>query len=501
MLLKKKIFNFNINSIFICLIFTTILGKEKSSDTNHQNILVIPFKTYFPKVYEYPNKSKILIISWIRKKLFLDLENYSGQKLPMILNTEQPIIHTRDVVALIRSPDKYYEAYNTNVSDICSFNYEKSNSYQLISPFDSELYSISKTCHAKEKIYFYNDLNLKIKNIYDIEFIHSSNETHICFFGGLQLTDSPIEESTNLFYQLKNLINSKTFSWTLKFISPEEGYFIFGDIINNKELTFYNDNNEDNYIPLNVQTYLLSNINWKIYFEKIFFDDYVIKSNSQICFFIDIQTRYITVPKEYFYNIKLKYLLTNENITSSEPKFICHDEESEFFFHSVYCDKKEYLELTDNYKKLPTLNMYGYRLGVNITFTPKELFIEKEDRIYFFIAYDFNLNDEWHMGHIFLEKYITVFDNDAKKLSILKQRETDINKDKSNNNIKNDNNISKIILITVLVFVLNALIFSFVGIFFGKKMYLMRKKKANELDDEYEYSSQEVNSPINDENS
>lgn len=496
MFLKKKILYFNIKSIYICLIIITILSKEKSLDTNQQNILVIPFKTYFPKVYEYPNKSKILIISWIRKKLFLELENYSGQKLSMILNTQEPKMHTRDVVALIRSADKYYEAYNENVSDICSFNYEKSNTYQLISPFDSELYSISKTCYAKEKIYIYKDLNLKTKNIYDIEFIHSSNETHLCFFSGLQLTESSIENDINLFYQLKNLTNSKTFSWTLKFNSPEEGYFIFGDIINNKELNFYNDNNEDNYIPLNVETFFLNNINWKIYFEKIFFDDYIIKSDIQICFFIDIQTRYITVPKEYFYNIKLKYLLTNENISSSDPKFICHDEESEFFFHSVYCDKKEYLELTDNYKKLPTLNMYGYRLGVNITFTPKELFLEKDDKIYFFIAYNSNLNDEWHMGHIFLEKYITVFDNNEKKLSILKQRTKAINKDENDNS-----DISLIILIAVLVFVLSALIFSFLGILFSKKMYLMRKKKANELDDEYEYSSQDINNPINSENS
>ena len=60
------------------------------------------------------------------------------------------------------------------------------------------------------------------------------------------------------------------------------------------------------------------------------------------------------------------------------------------------------MALTDNYKKLPTLNIYHHEL--NIIFSPKELFLEKGDKIFFFIAYStHDYEGEWHIGNIFLE--------------------------------------------------------------------------------------------------
>ena len=93
------------------------------------------------------------------------------------------------------------------------------------------------------------------------------------------------------------------------------------------------------------------------------------------------------------------------------------------------------------------------------------------------------------MGSIFFEKFITVFNNELKTIKILKRGEND------NGAGKKKSDKPKIILIIVLIFILSALIFSFVGIFFGKKIYQARKKKANELDDdEFDYSPQGINS-------
>ena len=152
--------------------------------------------------------------------------------------------------------------------------------------------------------------------------------------------------------------------------------------------------------------------------------------------------------------------------------------------------KKKYLQLTDNYKKLPKFILYGYQLDGNLTFEAKDLFLEKDDKVYFFIAHNSHKNDEWNMGSIFFEKFITVFNNELKTIKILKKG--DKNDNNSNNSKKNEK--TKIILIIVLAFILSALIFSFVGIFFGKKIYQLRKKKANELnDDDYDYSPQSIN--------
>ena len=130
---------------------------------------------------------------------------------------------------------------------------------------------------------------------------------------------------------------------------------------------------------------------------------------------------------------------------------------------------------------MPTLNLFGYRLGINITFTPQDLFIEKGDYLYFYVAYDEHALDDWYIGTILLEKYITVFDNYEKKFSILKKNE-------KNNPPKGDSTFTvKIIWIIVLVVILTGIAFGIIGVIFGKNYYQKRKKKANELNDEYEY--------------
>ena len=478
--------NFYKYIVFILIINISIIKKGKSEE-NNKNFIIIPFKSYFPKIDYSPNYNKALINSWIRKKIYFELENSSGQNLQIILNSKDSKIHTREVVAVLRTEDKYLEYYNTNDSDICTFNYKNSNSYELTTDFNYIFYSISNVCYAKEKIYLYTDSNLKQKKLYDIEFIHSSNETHICFFAGLQITESIADEKIILLHQLKKLINSNSYTWTLKFTSPDEGHFIFGDIINNNKLNFYNDNIEDNYISLSVPTYSLDTINWKLFFEKVIIGDYIIKPDSQLYFFMNFERRYITVPKEYFYDIQKQYLLVDNYDENGNIKFICFVEETEFFYNSIYCKKKEYLEMTDNYKKLPTLNLFGYRLGVNITFTPQDLFIEKGDNIYFYIAYDSKNEEDWYIGTIFLEKYITVFDNYEKKLSILKKNNKEDNKNTNNKSFTN-----RVVLIIILVIIFSSFIFGLIGLIFGKKIYQKRKKKANELnDDEYDYSPQE----------
>ena len=494
---------FYITFIFVLNLF--IIKEGKTQEINN-NYIVMPFKSYFPK-YDYStNVNKALINSWIRRKLYLDIENKSGQKLQMILNSNEPKMHTREVVAVIRTDEKYYEPYNRKDSNICTFNYLDSNNYELTTEFKYQFYSIQNTCFAKEKIYIYKDFNLKEKELFDIEFIHSCNETQICFFAGFQITENIADKSINLFHQINNSIHSNSFSWALNFTSPDEGVLIFGDIINNNKLDFYNDNIEDNYISLGVSAYSLDSITWKLMFEKVIFGDYVIKSDSEIYFFMNFQNRYITVPKQYFYDIKNKYLLLNEiDPDTGDMKFICHEEETEFFFHTIYCNKKEYLELTDNYKKLPDLNLFGYRFGINITFTPQDLFIEKGDYVYFYIAYDSHNDEDWNIGTIFEEKYLTVFENYEKRLHFLKKGDKKKDKDEENKENEGDegndgdgkNDTFKISIIIILVVIISALIFGYLGIFYGKKIYQIRRKKANELnDDGYDYTTTKDNNIV-----
>ena len=92
---------------------------------------------------------------------------------------------------------------------------------------------------------------------------------------------------------------------------------------------------------------------------------------------------------------------------------------------------------------------------------------------------------------MFLEKYITVFDDEAKQLYILKRKVEPKEPEK-------DNTALKIVLIVFLSFVFCGIIFVVIGKFYGKTLFATRKKKANELDDDnFDYTPQSINNGKN----
>jgi len=113
------------------------LFHETNTETkNGLNVAVIPFKSYFPIDYTENNKIKQLIRSWVYRKIYLNVDIASGQKVPMFLNFEQAQIHTSEIIALSSNHDEYYsKQYNQNCSHICSYNYEASYSYTNYSDF------------------------------------------------------------------------------------------------------------------------------------------------------------------------------------------------------------------------------------------------------------------------------------------------------------------------------------------------------------------------------
>ena len=482
--------NDNIFALFLSnLIIISLFFSVNNSQQNNYNIAVIPFKSYLPTDYTLTKEIDKLISSWVYRKIYLNIEVESGQKIPMFFNFEQPQIHTSEIIAYFRDDeDKYIKQYTQNCEQICNFNYEASNSYTKLSPFNITFYNWL-ACSASEKMIFYKDLENKQKSIYEFKFLHTSNSTHVCFLSGIIDTNSHVEKPYSLFYQIKNLINSRKYSWSFYYTGPNEGNFIVGDIIDNKNLNFYNDNDMSNYININCNlTSHSERIFWRLISEKIFIGDYSKASESSESsgrFDIDIQHRYITIKNELFEEVKKLYLL-NEGIKQK----ICFELTTDYKYNSVYCSKNEYLSLSKNYEKLPDFTILLKEQRENISFSAKDLFLEQGNNIYFFIReYKKNYEHSYNtIGSILLEKYITVFDNDAKRLYILKKK-TEPEKDYTT---------LKIVLIAVLSFILCAIIFIFIGKFFGKKIFSTRKKKANELDDDnFDYSPQSINNEKN----
>ena len=205
-------FNDSIFALFLSnLIIISLFFSVNNAEQNNYNIAVIPFKSYLPTDYTLTKEIDKLISSWVYRKIYLNIEVESGQKIPMFFNFEQAQIHTSEIIAYFRDDeDKYIKQYTKNCEQICNFNYETSNSYTKLSPFNITFYNWL-ACSASEKMIFYKDLENKQKSIYEFKFLHTSNSTHVCFLSGIIDTDSPVEKPYSLFYQIKNLINSRKY--------------------------------------------------------------------------------------------------------------------------------------------------------------------------------------------------------------------------------------------------------------------------------------------------
>ena len=98
----------------------------------------------------------------------------------------------------------------------------------------------------------------------------------------------------------------------------------------------------------------------------------------------------------------------------------------------------------------------------------------------------------WELGTIFLRKFQFVFDENNKVIGMYKYYEGDDKEQKDNdgNNPDDpDSNIMKIVLIVSLSVIFAALLI-FIGMFIQKKCNKNRKKRANELKENFEYVSE-----------
>ena len=116
-----------------------------------------------------------------------------------------------------------------------------------------------------------------------------------------------------------------------------------------------------------------------------------------------------------------------------------------------------------------------------------DLFTETKYKYFFNVIFSTYINEIWTLGKQFIKKYPIMFDLDSKMIDIY-----DIYNEEQSQNNENMNQDSKgiktfliILLIIVLVVVVGVL-----GYFLGKNLNKIRKKKANELnDDDYDYTS------------
>ena len=491
--MKKKIKFYCSNFNFFLLIFISSLFCINTINIidSHKKVIIIPFKIYKPKVTSDKESSQTnLLTSWLRQKTYLDMIDSSGQKLSMILTLDHIDMHTNDDISLISSEEIDLKLYKQNKEDICYYNTKISPDFKRNTQNNIVFYERKESCIAEDEFIFYNNEKLSEKIRHTLKFIHTTNENNICFFASLQKNINNEDKSKSFIDELKLLSGVKSYSWSLKYISDNEGIFIFGDIIDNLEINLDKNNivrnTEKNFDSIYSIDVFNKKLLWKLNCDELILGDNIILGQNENIN-IDINIPFILLKKEYFKNIKEKIF------TKYFEENICDKHIPEYQLSAISCNKKKFLEKTDNLNNIPSLKFRIKQYDINLIFTPKDLFVSEGDTLYFLIAHHSYRDSECTFGNILLKKYPIVFDDDSKMIKILKSYNY------INENLeKNDGNKgSKIFWIIFLCVLLSGLIFGYLGLKYGKKIYQRRRMKANELDDNYDYTNYEGKKDIN----
>ena len=142
---------------------------------------------------------------------------------------------------------------------------------------------------------------------------------------------------------------------------------------------------------------------------------------------------------------------------------------------------KYYAYICDDYPDLdistfPEINFYISDIEYNLTLTYQDMFIKKDGKIYFMVVFDKNGNVFWTLGDMFIKRNKLVFDMDRKILGVY-----DVN-------VKNNSKKLETKYI-IIICVCGAIIIGLVIFILYKFVWKKRKKKTNELNDDYDYEA------------
>ena len=156
--------------------------------------------------------------------------------------------------------------------------------------------------------------------------------------------------------------------------------------------------------------------------------------------------------------------------------------------------------MKDSYfNSFPSLEFYFKETNMTFTLTNDHLFHEIYNRSYFLIAFKKNddNNNIWKLGEPFLSHFQLTFDQEKKIIGFYnpimpKMSNEDYLKElEKNKQLENEKAYKKKLIIIIVVSIIAAAILSVGGYFLGKKLNEIRKRRANELKEDFEYTSSE----------
>ena len=300
------------------------------------------------------------------------------------------------------------------------------------------------------------------------------------------------------------------YSWTIKIHHSEEGRLVIGDLPHIYE---YNKKyyNESKYKSFNSFNPYEVDYPWSIRFDSINF----INSTNEI---IHIQNglRSYLVPnygfiigeekyrnlilENYFQNLINKKICVlektkNTNITRTHYHFATNG-----IYEIFHCNKS----ILDEKERFPKLNFEHKEQNFTFSLNFSDLFMLVQERYFFLIIFPENSygvkSSFWYLGLPFYKVYQLVFNFDSKTIGtyekpiihkVVDDNDTITDEPESNTEKKGFN------FTRTLLEIIFGIILVLIAYFIGKKINEQRKKRANELADDYEYHSENETNDIN----
>ena len=359
-----------------------------------------------------------------------------------------------------------YEFYNENKSISAIWNWCRESIY----------YNAKQCCSFTDNFIFYEYVNMSYSNI-DFEFeIMRNVDDNITGEIGLYLYDRDRRYYNTFLGLLKNnkLIDNLNFYFDLNSNNESEGKLVIGSsphkdypskyieddlMVTNSLTSSIND-----FMELKLdKVYLIENKNEER--EEINFSERVELSYDTNLIFAD--TKY----RSYLFS-KINDLLNKKECFTDIIKNFDTYGNSTF----IYCQKEKEIK-NKLYSIIKPIYLFSSDFNFTLEIASEEIIQEKNNYIYIHILFR-DLSSKWTLGKIFTQKYQFTFNQSNNKIGFYK------NSNKKGNN-KSNNNIKLILIISSIV-ILSAILI-FLGIFIGKYLYKTRKRRANELTDDFEY--------------
>ncbi len=358
----------------------------------------------------------------------------------------------------------------------------KSLNYFKIEKFDEKNSSTYISLDIRENYYGYQDFQLAKKSKDNI-FLNNNNITlnNFTFFLatmelqnymesgvlGLRIPDNNYRTiDVNFIKQLKerNLINS--YNFFIRYLNEKEGELIIGHLPHEINNNIFNENNFIEFKATIVSDSL------GFYFKDSFFGNILIESDFKGE--LAIEDNFIRGDNS-FKNILVKHFFQiyfDRKICFNSSFDYLDFKKNDFF----YCNKNI------NLSEFQNINFTVKDTNFEILFESKDLFFEYNDYYYFVIYFpqiSYNYN-HFRLGKPFFKKYLITFNQDTKMIGYYK------------NIINNKNNIKNIYPWIITIFCIFCMLLMGYYLFYYRP-YKLRKKRANELEDDYEYVSNKNN--------